>query len=254
MASTELSTTIVSGEVLPPAASLDQLLSQANNEHHRVEEALGGALESAIKSGEALNEIRDRFYNRGWEAWVRENFEGTPIVASYYMRIAEYRDLVGELPNITQAMKRLQGMPALRPPGYRGYSEEIREEARTLAGKGISRNEIARILGVSSSTVTNWLDPEALKRHRKKVREQSRQRREEARRKKEEATRRAIEREAKRAGGALAEVYSMAHKIEAPLALAAREATDPEVKAELDKAVGFQHQMMYNIIRALGAS
>ncbi len=46
----------------------------------------------------------------------------------------------------------------------------------------------------------------------------------------------------------------MIHKIEAPLALAYREATDPEIKEELQKAIGFQHQMLYNIVRALGMS
>jgi transposase len=170
------------------------------------------------------------------------------------MRIYEYRDMVQGLPNITQAMKRLRGMPALRKPGSRGYSEEIREEARALAGAGMTRAEIARVLNVSSGTITNWLDPEALRIHRKRVREYSAQRREENRRQKQEAANRAAEREARRVGGSLAEAYSLVHKLDAPLAKAHREATDPEVKKLLDEAVKFQHMVLYRVVSALGAS
>lgn len=252
--STSVKLDVLRGEVLEPQSSLVDLIEQANQSHHKVEEALGQALNHVIRSGIALTEVRNRFVHRGWEKWANENFDGGATVASYYIRIAAYRELVSDLPNVTQAITRLRGMPALRPPGYKGYGEEIRNEARALAENGMAKAEIARILGVADGTVANWIDPETLKRHRARVQEQSRKRREETRKKKREADRRAAEREARRVGGALAEAYSLAHKIEAPLARAARNASSPEAKAELEKAVGFQHQMLYNIIRALGAS
>lgn len=243
------------GEVLPPEPTLKELVEQANHEHHLVEVALGQALDHVIAAGKALSNARDNHVAfKGWEAWVEKNFDGGHTVASYYMRLYEHRDLVQGLPNVTQAMKRLRGMPALRRPGYRGYSEEIREEARALAGAGMSRAEIGRVLGVSHATVTNWIDPAALIRHRERVRKQSAARREEQRRRKLEAAERAAEREAKRVGGALAKSYSLVHKLEAPLALAYRDATDPEVKQLLDEAIKFQHMTLYRIVSALGAS
>lgn len=248
-------TEIVHGEVLPPAESLSDLIERANREHQLVEESLGEALDHVIKCGEALLEARNNHVAfKGWNAWADENFKAGSTVASFYMRIAEYRDLVRDLPNVTQAMKRLQGMPALRRPGYRGYGEEIREEARTLFAAGMSKAEVARTLGINTGTVSNWVDPEMLRRHRERVREQSRKRREERRLKKQEAEKRAAEREARRVGGALAEAYSLVHKLDAPLALAAREATDPEAKTALEEAVKFQHMVLYRVVRALGAS
>lgn len=250
-----LSLVVVSGEVLEPQASLPALLERANREHGLVEEALGQALDHVIKCGEALSEARrDHVEFKGWREWVEENFDGGHVVASYYIRIYEHRDLVSGLPNVAQAMKRLRGMPALRRPGYRGYSDEIREEARALAGAGVSKAEIGRILGVSPQTITNWIDPEALRRHRARVREQSAKRREERRRKKQEAAERAAERDAKRVGGALAEAYSLVHKLEGPLARAERGATDPKIKKELANAISFQHRVLYSIVRALGDS
>lgn len=251
-----LSLVPVEGEVLPARETLSELLGRANREHGLVEEALGQALDHVIKCGEALSVVRrdysDRF--KGWEAWAEENFAGGHTVASYYMRIYEHRDLVRDLPNVTQAMKRLRGMPALRPPGYRGYSEEVREEARALAGSGMSHSEIARMIGVTRDTITNWVDPEALRRHRERTRKWHAERRAEQRQKKVEAAERAAEREARRVGGALAEAYSLAHRLEAPLALAERQATDPEVKQELANAISLQHRVLYSVLRALGAS
>jgi len=244
---------IVDGEVLPPKSTLDELRERANQEHHLVEEALGQALDHVIAAGGFLTEARQNHFEfKGWEAWAEENFDGGHTVASYYMRIYEHRDLVQGLPNVTQAMTRLRGMPALRRPGYRGYAPEVREEARALAGAGMSKADISRALGVSPSTLTNWLDTDALKRHRARVRAYSAERRAEKARAKKEAADRAAAREAKRIGGALGESYSLVHKLEAPLAKAYREATDPEVKKLLDEAVKFQHMTLYRIVSALG--
>lgn len=253
--STELVVHVAEGDVLPPSATLDELIHHANYQHELVGEALGQALQHVILAGAALNEARNNHVAfKGWEAWVEENFDGGHTVASHYMRIYEYRDLIAELPNVAQALKRLQGMPALRRPGYRGYSPEVREEARALAGSGMTNKEISDIIGASPGTIRNWLDPEALKQHRERVKKYSAERKAEQRRKKQEAAQRAAEKEAKRVGGSIAEAYSLVHKLEAPLARAARETNDPEVRKLLDRAGYFQRMSMYRIIEALGRS
>lgn len=252
-----MSEIVLSGEVLPPAATLDELLEQANREHGLVEEALGQALDHVIAAGKALTELREQFSpGGGWDKWAEENFNGGRVVASYYMRIYEYREMVQGLPNVSQAMKSLRGMPALRRPtgSPTAYSEDVREEARTLAATGMTKIEISRILGINRHTVARWVDPKVLQRHRETIRERGRQQREERLRKKAEAEQRAAEREARRVGGALAEAYSLVHKLEAPLARAAREATDPKVRKLLTEAIRDQHHALDRIVSALGAS
>lgn len=247
----------VRGEVLSPTASLSDLTERANQEHGFVEEALGQALDHVIKSGEALSEVRRIYahqFHMGWRKWIEDNFNGGHVVASYYIRIYEYRDLVDGLPNVNQAMQRLQGMPAVHQPGYRGYSEEIREEARTLHANGVSQAEISRILGVNPTTIKTWIDPKELARQRKRIAEDSKRRQAEKMRKKKEAAQRAAERDAKRVGGALAEAYSLVHKLEAPLARAEQAATDPEVKEKLAEASANYRKMLYRVVEALGAS
>lgn len=245
---------VVIGEVLS-SEPIDKLIEQANQEHHLVEKTLGQALDHVIKCGGLLAEIRDQIgKSGGWEDWVEDNFDGGRVVASYYMRISEYQDLVVGLPNVSQAMKSLRGMPALRRSGTNKYSEEVREEARALTGSGMSRREVSSIIGVSRQTVDRWVDPEALRRHRDQVRKAQAARREEARRKKEEAKQRAATREARRVGGALAESYSLAYKLEAPLALAQREASDPKVRKILTEAIRLHHKMLDDVVEALGLS
>lgn len=247
---------VVSGEVLPPAASLDELLEKANREHRLVEESLGQALTHVIAAGESLTTLREQFgASGGWDRWAEENFHGGRLIASYYMRIYAYQDKVQGLPNVSQAMKSLQGMPALRRPGGRSsYGEEIKEEARALAGSGMKKIEISKILGVNRHTVARWVDPEILRRHRATIRERGRQQREERLKREAEAKQRAAEREARRVGGALAESYSLVHKLEAPLARAQREATNPEVRKLLTEAIRDQHHAHDRIVSALGAS
>lgn len=245
----------VSGEVLPPAASLDELIERANNEHRQVEESLGQALGHVIQCGLALSEVRERFIvGRGWNKWADEHFDGGRVMAASYMRMAEYRDLINDLPNVGQAMKRLQGMPAIRQPGVRMYSDAAKEEARVLFSNGMSKTEISKMFGVSFGTVASWVDPKVLQRQRKYSRERSKAKRAEEARKRQEAANRAAEREARRVGGALAEAYSLIHKLEAPLAKAEREATNPEAKKALEEAGSFQRRMLYRIVEALGAS
>lgn len=233
--------------------SLTQLAEAANREHALVEQALGSALDHAIKCGEALTEARMAIEFKGWRAWVEEHFGPGHVVASYYMRLAHYQDLIRDLPNVAQAMRSLRGMPAIRSGGYDGYSEEVREEARQLAASGLKNSEIAQTLGVTPTTVACWVDPEALRRHRERVRQQAAERR--AARKEQERLKlqRKAERAARKAGGSLAESYSLAHRLEDQLAQAERQATG-EAKKALAAAVEAHHRMKDEIVRALGVS
>lgn len=58
----------------------------------------------------------------------------------------------------------------------------------------------------------------------------------------------------KKAGGALAEAYSMAERLDDILGQAHREATEPEVRRELTRAHEYQHAMRDAIVRTLGVS
>lgn len=249
---------IVSGEVMPDKPNLKDLATQLNYEHHLVEDALSTAMAHAIRCGEILSEARTLVGQSGnWRDWLNENFDGSHMVAGYYLRVYEYRDLLADCPNVYHARKRLRGMPAIDGrggPNGKSYPKEIKEEALVLYNNGMTRKEIAEIIGIDALTIGRWVDPEVLQRHKERNREYQRKLRAERKQKREEAQRRANDREAKRVGGSLAESYSLIHKIETPLALAARAASDPEVKRLLNNAIYHQHKALDAIVEALGRS
>lgn len=247
---------VVSGEVGSSELTLTKLAAELNREHQLVGSALNAAMEHAIRCGEILNEARNLVGQSGkWRDWLNKNFDGPRDLAGYYLRIYEYKDLVADCPSLHQARKRLKGMPPVRGrTGGMRHDETTKEEARVLYANGMTRKEIAELFGVSEMTIGRWVDPEILRRYRERNKEYQRKLREEQRRKREEAKQKAAEREAKRVGGSLAESYSLIHKLEGPLALAARNATDPEIERLLNSAIYHQHKAMDAIIEALGQS
>ncbi len=247
---------VLVGEVVPPQATLVELTERVNQEHQLVADALSNALDHVVKCGQTLSEVRELIGQSGtWESWLDDHFTGGRVTASYYMRIYVYRDMVQGLPNVSQAMKRLQGMPVIRGGGGTNkFSEEVKEEARALFANGVSKKEISTLLDVNRHTVARWVDPEILRRHQAQVKAYRVQTNEKLRLKKEEAAHRAAEREAKRVGGALGESYSLVHKLETSLALAERNAEDPEVRRLLTEALRYHHKAFDNVVSALGMS
>lgn len=238
--------------VVPEEATLPELVARANEEHALVEGAVTSALQHAINCGEALNEIRSHFRRGGWEDWLDQNFHGSRHAAAYYMRVAHYKDLVEDLPNVKQAMRRLAGMPAVRKQeDHLRYDEEIVEEARRLVANGVSKREVAKTLEIDRKTVARWVDPAALVRHRESAKQAQRKKRAEENAKKQAAEQRRVERAARKAGGALSEAYSLAHRLEFALGQAHRDATG-EAKAALGGAVRAHHRMLDEIVKAVG--
>ena len=233
--------------------ALGELADRANREHALVEQALGGALQHALACGDALNEAREAVEYSGWMAWLEQNFTGSRVLASQYMRLAAHRVLVEGLPSITQGLERLRGLPAVRRGGYRGHSDETKAEARVLDAEGVHRDEIATTFGVSRQTINQWCDPEVLARARASTRRWLAEQREEERQQKAAAAQRKAERAARKAGGALAESYSLVHRLDAPLAQARREATG-EARDALDAAVSAYYKLSDEVVRALGVS
>jgi hypothetical protein len=256
MASTE----VLSGELVRAGPTLTELAIELNREHHLVGEALSHAMTHAVRAGEILNQAREQIGQSGqWIKWLSENFDGSRDLAQYYLRIYEYQDLVKGCPSVFQAMKRLKGMPAIRlSSGVTGknrrHSEETKEEVRKLFSNGMARREISELTGIPEKTIGTWVDPEVFRRYKERNRAYQRKLRQEQKQKREEAKQRAAERDASRVGGSLAESYSLIHKLEKPLALASRNAGDPEIERLLNSAIYHQHKALDAIVEALGRS
>lgn len=233
--------------------TLDELRDAANAEHQLVEQALTTAVHHAILCGEALLVARERFAHNGWEEWAKENFEPGLLRAQFYMRIAHYQDYVRDLPAVSTAMRCLRGMPAIRPAGPDGNPPEVREEARTLHAAGASKSEIAEMLGVTPGTVGQWVDPELLKRHNERQREYHAKRKAERADAVAEKHQKREERLAKRAGGAVAEAYSLAHKLEDALAVARQRAKTPERARAFSEVEAMHHKTKDAIVAMLGS-
>lgn len=250
----------LSGELVPAGPTLAELAAELNREHHLVGEALSHAMTHAVRAGAILNQAREQIGQSGqWFNWLRENFDGSRDLAQYYLRIYEYQDLVKGCPSVHQAMKRLTGMPPIRlSSGVTGknrrHTKETKEEVRTLFTNGMTRKEIAELTGIPEITIGRWVDPEVYRRYQERNRIYQRKLRQEQKKKREEAKQRAAERDARRVGGSLAESYSLIHKLENPLALASRNASDPEIERLLNSAIYHQHKALDAIVEALGRS
>jgi Protein of unknown function (DUF3102) len=66
---------------------LDTLAEQINEEHHKVEAAMGSALQHARRAGKLLIEAKERTHHGEWLPWLKANFEGSERTAQMYMRV-----------------------------------------------------------------------------------------------------------------------------------------------------------------------
>lgn len=69
-------------------ADVDELITIANKFYDEAQAAASGVLESAWKSGEALNEAKKKIKHGEWKPWIEANFHGSYQTASDYMRLA----------------------------------------------------------------------------------------------------------------------------------------------------------------------
>lgn len=223
--------------------SLARLASEVNREHAAALDAATTALEHAIRCGELLLEIRGQTQS-GWTRWLEDNFDGSVTTAQAYVRLAREKDqlLQAGITTLDAARELLAGPP--RPNGN-WYSDDLRDEARRLSAQGLRNTRIAAELGVAHKTVRRWLDPKVVAADR----ERSRQAWAALRRQSRDQE---IKRVVRKLGGAPAEAYAMAERMQDVLAQAHRETEDPDQRRHLALAGEYYRKARDEIVRALG--
>lgn len=204
--------------------TLARCAEDANAELLQVQAADQDALDHAIRCGEALNEARAQCGHGAWLTWLSENFLAEPQTARTYMRLARRQDDVraAGAKSITQADRWI----AEHSPKFESQADRARE----LRSDGLTQVEIARVLGVSQATVTNWLNPDQHRRQHKAF--TARVRREEA------AQARRVDRDRAMAqiGGEVSQTYGAVRRTIRSLELAIDQAPSERVKQALAQA------------------
>jgi hypothetical protein len=245
--------------------TLAELAEEANREHAAVESAVSAGVQHALAAGEILREARSRCPANQWVSWCSDNLTLSHESVAVYIRIAHYRDLVlakGAV-SLSDAQRLLIGLPAVSGGGRtpRVFDEETEERIRQMRADGASVKSLARMLGVSVTTIYRVVDPEKYRGHLARLTERKKARRAEATaRRAEVAVDRAKTRQrharqaAKTLGGAIAEAYANAERMQDVLGQAHREATDSEARRALSIAGEHHRKMRDEIVRALGVS
>jgi hypothetical protein len=237
-------------EVLKPGEpTLGELAVTIKREHGLVLESARSTIEHAINVGEALLSAKDACGEGNWLAWLEGNTDIHQTTANWYMRVAYQAEAVrasGEV-SFTGAYLYLRQKGLLgpdRPGGRRGQgnSDETRAEARHMHDDlGMSFAAIAGAMGFSYNTVRRWLDRRADARQaRLEAEAVSRERR--------------IADAARRAGGALAEAYALATRLDGILGKARQDATERDPRIAINEAHAYRDKMMDALIKALGVS
>lgn len=241
--------------------TLTELATEANRRHELVVEALGSAVENAIAAGHALRRCRDIVALGEWYEWVDSNFCASPETARRYMRMAEHEQAVlnSGATSIRAAGRAIQGLSPVQRVGVMvygalGYPPSLSEEACRLVSGGMSRKEVAEILGVNKKTVARWVDPSVAKRERAADAERRQRRRAAEREQREQEQRKALLCSVREQGGAIAEVYAAAERMQDLLGNAHREAQTREARRALSEAGAHYRKMRDEIVRALGVS
>lgn len=224
--------------------SLDELAETIRREHDACRAAAKTTIEHAISAGEALLQVRERLTpTRQWMAWLEANFPKHRSSAYQYMRVATYRHLIPADYGIAAADKLTKGLPTIDGlPGRPRIDDARKADAQRLRSEGKGYKEIARALDASVSTVYSWFNDGTKSQRDKRAREALRK----------EEKQRAVKRAVAKEGGALAEAYSLAERLDDVLGQAHREAKEPAARKELARAHEFHRAMRDSIVRGLG--
>lgn len=237
---------------------LARLAARAEGEHQSALSSAKTAVAHAICAGEALLEARQIVTPGNWAAWVESQTSMSEWTAKVYMRVAAYRD---ELPangveamTLTQAAQYLRGRPT---PYLRlnAVPEDVRDQVRRMHSEGVPTRQIARKVGYARSAVQRWISPDASKRHverakRRKLEKDLREAAEKALQEKED--RRKRDAAARRAGGDIAEVYSLLRKLTAAVDRAAAGSVDQDDARTLRAANHQLFRVEDDVVRILG--
>lgn len=239
-------------EVLDPATTtLAEIAVDLRRELALLKADVHSALTRAVTIGELLIQARGLIPRGGWTGWLG-SCGLSKVAANRYVRMAANREQIAGATTIGDAMALLAGTPGPYAPGsIYSYPESVKAEARRmLTQEGLSYNAISCRLGVSQPTLVRWLDPNVAARDA--------QRRERQRLAREawvaDQRERKIKRAVRKAGGAIAEAYALAERMQDVLGQAHREATDTSARVALSNAGTHYRKMRDEIVSALGVS
>jgi hypothetical protein len=112
--------------------SLSIIAQQLRCEVDRAEEHWQSAVEHAIRAGELLIEAKAQVEHGEWLPWLKQNFPGSGRTARNYMRLAENRQRVADLPTVREAVALL----AEPTPNSAVEGEEVSERDDEHGFKG----------------------------------------------------------------------------------------------------------------------
>lgn len=216
----------------------------ANRELSLFMEASSRAAQHAIAVGDALLSAREMVPRGQWEQWLADNFDGSRTMAFDCMRFARNREHIPSDAGYDDARKLVRGLAAVGGYTIPAIGEDTKQRARELRARGEGYQSIADALDVSVSTLHRWFNGPNAKERRVKERKLA----EAAAR--QQQIRAAVRRE----GGAIAELYAMAERMQDLIGRAQREASGREGRAHLSLAGEYHRKMRDEIVRALGVA
>jgi transposase len=215
-------------------ATIADLTDAARREVEIGRQRLAGALQSFVNLGDIALEVKRRLVPSEFDAWCADlRFHHGTI--SQAMRLATYKDQLPaeafgtwtdarghtQTASIRRSLTYLRGLPVVGASGKSQVDESVKAEAIRLRADGVREVEVAAMLGVSTSSVYNWCNPEAYERIRAQQRaahkNRERQRSAQARALAEKQRREERDQLARITGGELGRAYALVRQALAAL-------------------------------------
>ncbi len=154
----------MSNRELQDAVDIERLGEELRAACRDVESSLAGLVESAIRAGGILTEIRQYVPRGEWMLWLNANFPFNAGTAHKWIRLHHYRAHVLPATSMNKALLSVSGLPRVDPfhVGFdRNHPDWMRAEAKSLKKSGRSYTAIAKSLGVHHATVQSWVNDAA---------------------------------------------------------------------------------------------
>ena len=137
-----------------------ELAEIIGREHQLARQAAHAMLEHALACGDALLEAKAMLPAGEWGRWVEQILpDGTKVtMCGNYMRLAYLREHIDPEMTLTANLRALRGVPGV-PLGTQKHSEETKQRAREMYADGVHVKRIAREVGASHRSVSQWVVP-----------------------------------------------------------------------------------------------
>lgn len=230
-------------------------------EHGLVLDGVRNAFEHAVLCGLALLAAQEIVPQGEWMSWLETNVSYSGASAFEYMRIATFQDVLrtGGYETIAAARKAITELGLHRTQRY--LVGELRnsptakpverEMAEALVKNGASFQHAAKMVGVAPCTVSRWVDPKRAQRVRTANAQRKREHKAAAKALADQERAQIVKRAVRKAGGAHAELYTMAERMQDVMAQAHREATDSAARREYALAGEHYRKMRDHIVAAV---